>query len=204
MLTNVNILKCLRRVSRDRSGFTLLEIMLVMSLMGVFIAVTMPNFNKIIPEMKVDKAASKLAADMRMAQQRAISEMVVVRFRPEVAGDRYYAMVKGKAEDISDYWLSNSQWWLNDLDDEYVTDPLKSSENVLMDFNDPDSKFYGLEIESMVPGYADGTTWGIYISPLGDMRFPYENVTITIRDPRTGYSRSVLMTYPMGKVSVLP
>ncbi len=178
--------------------------MLVMSLMGVFIAVTMPNFNKIIPEMKVDKAASKLAADMRMAQQRAISEMVVVRFRPEVAGDRYYAMVKGKAEDISDYWLSNSQWWLNDLDDEYVTDPLKSSENVLMDFNDPDSKFYGLEIESMVPGYADGTTWGIYISPLGDMRFPYENVTITIRDPRTGYSRSVLMTYPMGKVSVLP
>jgi len=204
VLTNVNILKCLRRVSRDRSGFTLLEIMLVMSLMGVFIAVTMPNFNKIIPEMKVDKAASKLAADMRMAQQRAISEMVVVRFRPEVAGDRYYAMVKGKAEDISDYWLSNSQWWLNDLDDEYVTDPLKSSENVLMDFNDPDSKFYGLEIESMVPGYADGTTWGIYISPLGDMRFPYENVTITIRDPRTGYSRSVLMTYPMGKVSVLP
>jgi len=108
----------LRNLSRDRSGFTLLEIMIVMALVGVLLAATIPNFSKIIPEMKVDKAASKLAADLRMAQQRAISDMVIVRFRPEVNGERYYAQVKKQDEDITDRWSFDSNWYLNDADDE--------------------------------------------------------------------------------------
>jgi len=73
-----------------------------------------------------------------------------------------------------------------------------------MDFNDPSSKFYGLEIESIIPNYAYGELWGFYISPLGDLRWPFQTIVITISDPKTGYSRSVQMTYPMGKISVLP
>ena len=191
-------------LSHDRSGYTLVEVLIVMGLVGIFIAATLPNFSKAIPEMKVDKAASKLATDLRMAQQRAISEMVVVRFRPETDGERYYAMVKGHDEDITGRWTQNADWYLNDPDDEYVTDPLKQGANVLMDFTDPSSKFYGLEIASVEPSYVYGEQWGFYISPLGDLRWPFEDVTITISDPNTGYSRSVRMTYPMGKIEILP
>lgn len=204
VLTSINRFMRTTRVSSNHSGYTLLEVLIVMGLVGVFMAITLPNFSKIIPEMKVDKAARKLATDMRMAQQRAISDMVIVRFRAEVDGERYYAMVKKQDENISDLWEWNADWYLNDADDEYVSDPLKSGTNVLMDFTDPNSKFYGLEIQSIDPWFAYGEQWGFYISPLGDLRWPFENITITIRDPKTGYSRSVRMTYPMGKVSVLP
>jgi prepilin-type N-terminal cleavage/methylation domain-containing protein len=205
MLTIVNRTNRGHISGRGRSGFTLLEVMIVMGLVGVFIAATMPNFRKVIPEMKVDKAATKLATDLRMAQQRAISEMVVVRFRPEINGDRYYAQVKAQDTNISNYWVPNtSDWYLNDSTDEYVTDPLNANENVLMDFTDPESKFFGLDISSIIPSYADGETWGFYFSPLGDLRWPLEDITVTISDPGTGYSRSVRVTYPMGKISVLP
>ena len=205
VLTVINRFMRTTRMNTNRSGYTLIEILIVMGLVGVFIAATIPNFSKIIPEMKVDKAASKLASDLRMAQQQAISEMVIVRFRVEVDGERYYAMVKGQDEDISELWNKNTtDWYLNDPDDDYVTDPLQSSANILLDFNDPDSKFYGLEIVSIDPSFAYGELWGFYISPLGDLRWPAENITITIGDPNTGYTRSVLITYPMGKVSVLP
>ncbi|MFC1595314.1 Tfp pilus assembly protein FimT/FimU [Gemmatimonadota bacterium] len=186
---------CTTRVGSNRSGYTLLEVLIVMGLVGVFIAVSLPNFSKIIPEMKVDKAVSKLATDLRLAQQRAISEMAIVRFRAEVDGERYYAMVK--ARDTGGLWYQDNY-------SEYVEDPLKSGAVVLMDFNDADSKFYGLEIQSIDPWFAYGEQWGFYISPLGDLRWPAESITITIGDPKTGYNRSVLMTYPMGKISVLP
>lgn len=195
VLTSINRFMRTTRVSRGHSGYTLLEVLIVMGLIGVFIAATIPNFSKIIPEMRVDNAARKLATDLRMAQQRAISEMAIVRFRAEVDGERYYAMVKAR---------DTGGLWYQDYYDAYVEDPLKSSAVVLMDFTDPDSKFYGLEIRSIYPGYAYGELWGFYISSLGDLLWPYENITITIWDPKSGYSRSVLMTYPLGKVSVLP
>ncbi|MFC1500496.1 Tfp pilus assembly protein FimT/FimU [Candidatus Zixiibacteriota bacterium] len=186
------------RTARRRcgqSGYTILEVIIVMGLVGIFIAAVIPNFSKIIPEMKVDKAASKLATDLRMAQQRAISEMAIVRFRAEVDGERYYAMVKAR---------DTGGLWYQDNFDEYVEDPLNSSAIVLMDFNDPESKFYGLDILSVEPWFAYGEQWGFYFSPLGDLRWPFESITITISDPKSGYSRSVLITYPMGKISVLP
>lgn len=195
VLTSINRFMRTTRVSRGHSGYTLLEVLIVMGLIGVFIAATIPNFSKIIPEMRVDNAARKLATDLRMAQQRAISEMAIVRFRAEVDGERYYAMVKAR---------DTGGLWYQDYYDAYVEDPLKSSAVVLMDFTDPNSKFYGLEIRSIYPDYAYGELWGFYISSLGDLLWPFENITITIWDPRSGYSRSVLMTYPMGKVSVLP
>ncbi len=195
VLTVINRFMAATRVSSNRSGYTILEVLIVMSLVGVFIAATIPNFSKIIPEMKVDKAASKLASDLRMAQQRAISEMAIVRFRAEVDSERYYAMLK--ARDTGGLWYQDNY-------SDYVEDPLNSGAIVLMDFTDSNSKFYGLVIQSIEPRFAYGEQWGFYISPLGDLRWPFENITITIADPKTGYSRSVQITYPMGKVSVLP
>ena len=195
VLTVINRFMGATRLGSNRSGYTILEVLIVMSLVGVFIAATIPNFSKIIPEMKVDKAVSKLASDLRMAQQRAISEMAIVRFRAEVDSERYYAMLK--ARDTGGLWYQDNY-------SDYVEDPLNSGAIVLMDFTDSNSKFYGLVIQSIDPWFAYGEQWGFYISPLGDLRWPFENITITIADPKTGYSRSVQMTYPMGKVSVLP
>lgn len=152
-----------------------------MGLMGVFVALLLPDFNRIIPELRVDKAATKLAADLRMAQQKAIGEMSDVLVYLEPADNRYYA------------WVIDRELNVNPLED-----PLKGGAYLMVDYDLLDA-FKGAVLAYTTP--ASGVVW---FSPLGSLRFPGENLTITITHAISGYSRSVLVTYPLGKVSVQP
>lgn len=184
-----------RQIRRLQGGFTLLEILIVMGIVGVLVAVIIPDFNRVIPEMKVDKAARKLATDLRMAQQKAIAEMALVRFRVEVGENRYYGMVRDR-DDSSEFWLWQGY-------DDYVEDPLQGGAYLLVDFDDV-TTFRGVDISSIDPNFAAGEFTGIYFSALGDLRYPAEYVTVTLSDPGTGYSRQVQVSYPLGKVVLLP
>ncbi len=179
---------------RER-GFTLIEILIVMGLVGVLVALTAPNLTVIIPQIKVDKAASKLAADLRLAQQKAVEEMALVRFRIEPSQNRYYAMVRERGA---------AGLWYQDGYNDYVEDPLKGGAYLLVDFDVSTNRFHGVEITSISPASALGETWGFYISELGELRWPFSDITVTLTDPRSGYSRQVQITHPLGKVTVLP
>ena len=148
-----------------------------MGLVGIFLAIAIPNFNRAIPEMKVDKAARKLATDLRLAQQKAVGEMSDVFFRVEGPENRYYTLVIGR----EGTWLE-------------VEDPLRSNTTLWVDY-DEISQFRGVRLT------VDGWIW---FTPLGDMRSPAADAVITLASDDISYSRQIQVTYPLGKVKVLP
>jgi len=166
-----------------------------MGMVGVLVALTIPNFSRAIPQMKVDKAVSKLAADIRLAQQKAIEEMALVRFRIEPSQNRYYGMVRERG---------SAGLWYQDGYDDYVEDPLKGGAYLVVDYDETANRFRGVDISSVNPWFAQGETWGFYISELGELRWPFEDITVTLSDPGTGYYRQVRIAYPLGRVTVLP
>jgi prepilin-type N-terminal cleavage/methylation domain-containing protein len=180
MLTNLNIPG---KIPRRTGGFTLIEILIVMGLMGVLVAVLLPDFNRVIPEMKVDKAAAKLAADLRMAQQRAVAEMSDVWFVFDLSGNSYYALVIDRNAMVT-----------------RLEDPLKGSAYLEVDFDELDA-FKGTRIIAIttasgpVPGF-------VWYSPLGAVRSPAADVDIVLQHDITGYQRIVHITYPLGKISL--
>lgn len=174
MLTKVN--RC-RSHLQSRQGFTLLEIMIVMGFVGIFLAMVIPNFNRAIPEMKVDRAARKLATDLRLSQQKAIAEMTDVLVRLEQAENRYYVYYIGR----------EAIWYL-------VGDPLNGNAALLVDYDELNA-FKGTQLLN--------DDW-IWFTPLGDLRQPVADYTITLTSTTISYSRQIRITYPLGKVEVLP
>ncbi len=185
----------MRRLSGNSTGFTLLEILIVLALAGVIVSLSVPNFQRVIPEMRVIRAAQKLATDIKLAQQKAVSEMAIVNFHVEVAQNRYFAEVRDR---------NATGAWYQDGYDEFVEDPLNSGAYLLVDFDEQSSRFKGAQLTSISASYYAVSTWGLYLSPLGDMYWPYANTIITITDPASGYSRQVQISYPMAKVKLLP
>jgi len=167
----------MRRLRGIPYGFTLLEILIVMALASVFVAVMIPDFNRVIPEMKVDKAARKLAIDIRMAQQKAVSEMSTVWFWLDADGNQYRT------------WVFDRNWNWSELED-----PLKSGTTLRVDFDEIDAF---KDVDVVVGGW-------IRFNPLGSINLPLKNVTYKLRHINTGYTRQVFIDYPLGKVSVLP
>ena len=180
MLMNLNIS---RRILRGIRGFTLIEILIVMGLMGVLVTALLPEFNRVIPEMKVDKAAAKLSADLRMAQQKAVGEMTDVWFFIEPAENRYYAWVIDR-----------------NLNTVQLEDPLKGGSYMLVDFDELNA-FRGTRLTATISAGAPvfGMVW---YSPLGAVRFPGADLDILLQHDVTGYQRTVRVTYPLGKISL--
>jgi len=191
----------MRRLSRNSAGFTLLEILIVLALAGVVVSLTAPNFKQVIPQMKVMRAAQKLVADLRLAQQKAVSEMSLVNFHVDVGQNRYFAEVRDRNSPVK---VSEDPFWWRDYFDDFVEDPLNSGAYLLVDFDEQSNRFKGAQITSISATYYAVGTYGIYLSPLGDMYWPPYNTTITITDPNSGYNRQVQISYPMAKVTLLP
>lgn len=169
---------------RCPKGYTLLEVLIVMALIGVFVAIILPDFNRVIPEMKVDKAAHKLAADLRFAQQTAITRMAYVRFLLNPAG-----LPNGYRTEVWD-----RDYVSTGIPGEPVPDPLKRGSALEVDFSTLDP-FIGVVISSPPPV--------VRFTPLGTI-WAAKDLDIVLIHSQTGYSRTVRVKNPMGRVEVLP
>jgi prepilin-type N-terminal cleavage/methylation domain-containing protein len=169
---------------RRPGGYTLLEVLIVMGLIGVFVAMMLPDFNRVIPEMKVNKAANKLAADLRFAQQTAITEMSYVRFLLNPAG-----LPNGYRTEV---W--NRDYISTGVPGEPVEDPLKGGSSLEIDFNTLDP--FTSVVISLPPPEVRFTPLGTIVAA-GD-------IDIQLVHSETGYSRTVRVKYPLGKVELLP
>ncbi len=72
-----------------RSGYTLLELMLVLAVLTVIVSLTWPSLRKPLHRSAVQEAASQLVKDLGQARLAAIESGQSIRFRYEPGGGRY-------------------------------------------------------------------------------------------------------------------
>jgi len=92
---------------RKKAGFTILELMFVIVVIGIMAAIAAPNFLNYLPEMRLKSAARDLYSHLRLAKVGAIksnSDWAIV-FNAD-AGE--YAVCSGKGADNSWGGLDNA------------------------------------------------------------------------------------------------
>ena len=58
----------------DKSGFSLFELIVTLSIFGVMMAIAIPSFLSYRPLMRVNSAARELSSNMQWARMKAVSE----------------------------------------------------------------------------------------------------------------------------------
>lgn len=61
-------------IIRSRRGYTLIELMGVISIMGVLLALAVPSYHGQIKQDRLDLTAAQIASDIRSTQQLALAE----------------------------------------------------------------------------------------------------------------------------------
>ena len=75
------------------AGFTLMETMIIVVILGIIVGMTIPAFSKYLQRQKLDGAARELAADIMYARSLAISRRTT--FRIEFSDDQYQIIQNG-------------------------------------------------------------------------------------------------------------
>ncbi|MCW5206951.1 GspH/FimT family pseudopilin [Desulfobulbus sp. F5] len=82
----------IKRYAKDKAGFSFMELMVVIALIGVLSAIALPSLLGNLPEKRLKNAARNLYADMQRARLQAVKEnkKISVRFDTSTDGDFYY------------------------------------------------------------------------------------------------------------------
>jgi type IV fimbrial biogenesis protein FimT len=59
---------------QNPAGFTLIELMAALGILGVLIAIAVPSFLSTLPGLRLNDAARQVATDLQMARMRAITQ----------------------------------------------------------------------------------------------------------------------------------
>lgn len=82
--STVKSLNCITR--RHSSGFTMIEIAVVLALLGIVFAIVAPNFRRSFDRARFDRAQSELQSDIRLAISTARAKGRAVRFNFSATG----------------------------------------------------------------------------------------------------------------------
>ncbi|MCI5222096.1 MAG: prepilin-type N-terminal cleavage/methylation domain-containing protein [Candidatus Electrothrix sp. AR4] len=101
--------------AKDTSGFSFMELMIVIALIGILSAISVPNFLKNLPEKRLKNAARNLYADMQKVRLLAVkgNRNIALRFNID---DAYYYIDKDK-KDETGYKVWNADESRRDLSD---------------------------------------------------------------------------------------
>ena len=81
--------------SQGENGFTLLELLLVLGLIGLMAALTAPYMASTLNRMELDSEARKIASALNYSRNEAIARKIPLAFNGDLSENRY--------------WLSSSQ-----------------------------------------------------------------------------------------------
>lgn len=76
-------------------GFTIIEILVVVAIIGILVGVTVPTLSKYLPGVALNGSARTLTSDLRVSQERAVTEQkqYSITFYNLTAGVPYYKMI---------------------------------------------------------------------------------------------------------------
>ena len=78
----------LRRTNR-KAGFTLLELMVTLAIIGLMAAIAAPSFSKSVPRAKLRRATYQIANDLKLARLKCISGNHGTRITFDTANNTY-------------------------------------------------------------------------------------------------------------------
>lgn len=105
-----------------RWGFSLVDLVVTMLIMGLMASVSVPRFGAMLAEYRVDSAATRLAADLKFAQQYARTHGASETVTFDVPGNRYtFSSAKDPDSALNVYSVDLSQHpWQSTLAAVYV------------------------------------------------------------------------------------
>lgn len=111
---------------RQRHGFTLIEIIMVMSIIGILSVLSYPRMTSGYYALKINGAVRKLQSDLRYAQQVALNDHVKIDVVFDTAGERYRVANVAANANITDPYTRSAgvtgQDWATGLYVNYSTD----------------------------------------------------------------------------------
>lgn len=78
----------MHRAPAQNRGFTLVELMVLIGIVGIVAAIAVPSFNGYLRANRIDVTADEIASDMALARSMAVSQGRVIRFEGVAAGYR--------------------------------------------------------------------------------------------------------------------
>lgn len=77
---------------RGKTGFTLIEMIIVVCLISILLAITLPSFHKAISKHKFERATQEFLSDIRFLQQQALAksyEKYIIELHGNLNGNYY-------------------------------------------------------------------------------------------------------------------
>jgi len=84
-------------IMRPQKGFTIAEILVVVSVMALLTAISIPLLARFQPNLKLNGAGRMLAADLRLAQQLTVTEQTIHLVSLNISGGAYDILSLGAA-----------------------------------------------------------------------------------------------------------
>lgn len=80
----------MKKAHRRQRGFTLVELMIVVSIMGLVAILSLPGYNRFMQSWNLNGDVQQLAASMRTARAAAVMKNIDVVFRFDMATNTYW------------------------------------------------------------------------------------------------------------------
>ena len=103
----------------DRSGFTLLEIIIVVFVIGLLYAVSITSLDNLFPHYKLRAAMREIGSDCRMAKVQAVSLSRDVYIQYDLSNNTYWLLVPVEVEKQDRNHIEYEQIFYKDLDEKF-------------------------------------------------------------------------------------